>query len=126
MKDPRFAPWNKVGTEFVIGGIYSGTVTRLTDFGAFVKLAPGLEGLVHISNISKNRIEHPDEVLKANERIQVRVLNIDDDRKRLGLGIKQVSETDTITPREKPAARSHSAGNLGTMADLFGGLKLKK
>ncbi len=128
MKDPAFAPWNRVGTDFVIGGIYSGTVVRLTEFGAFVKLAPGLEGLVHISNISRERIEHPDAVLSVEQRVQVKVLNIDDDRQRLGLGIKQVTDPDaaTATPQEPPAPRSHAAGNLGTMADLFSGLKLKR
>ena len=92
LKDPALSPWNKVGSEFIIGEVYTGAVVRLTEFGAFVKLAPGLEGLVHISNISKNRIEHPSEVLKIAERIEVRLLNIDDDRQRLGLGIKQVSQ----------------------------------
>ncbi|MFT5687083.1 MAG: small subunit ribosomal protein S1 [Myxococcota bacterium] len=127
MKDPAFSPWNKVGTEFMVGGVYTGTVMRLTDFGAFVKLAPGLEGLVHISNISKERIEHPDTVLRVEERVQVRVLNIDDDRQRLGLGIKQVSDPDTdAAPQSAPTPRSHAAGNLGTMADIFSSLKLKK
>ena len=127
MKDPAFAPWNKVGVDFVIGGVYTGSVTRLTDFGAFVKLAPGLEGLVHISNIAKERIEHPGDVLKTGERVEVRLLNIDDDRQRLGLGIKQVKEPGADAPkRDKPAPRRHTSGSLGTMADLFGGLKLKK
>jgi small subunit ribosomal protein S1 len=126
MKDPALSPWNKVGSDFVIGELYTGTVVRLTDFGAFVKLAPGLEGLVHISNISKDRIEHPSDVLKAEQRIEVRLLNIDDDRQRLGLGIKQVSQPDSDTPKQAPGPRRHTAGSLGTMADLFGGLKLKK
>ena len=99
-------------------------MVRLTDFGAFVKLAPGLEGLVHISNISTNHIEHPSDVLTAGERIQVRLLNIDDDRQRLGLGIKQVDQPDD-TPREAPTPRKHAAGSLGTMGDLFSNLKLK-
>jgi len=102
---------------------------RLADFGAFVKLAPGLEGLVHISNISTSRVEHPQDVLAVGDEIKVRLLSLDVERQRLDLGIRQVESPDeekkNHEPREERVRPPKPSGSLGTMADLFGGLQLK-
>lgn len=124
MKDPAFSPWNKVGTEFIEGGVYEVKVVRLTEFGAFLRLAPGVEGLCHVSNISSKRIEAASDVLTVGETVKVRLLSIDHDRKRLELSIKQADD-DAYTPEERPAPRAKQpAASLGTMADLFGGIQV--
>ena len=81
-------PWDKVGTEFTEGSVYQGTVARLEAFGAFVELEPGLEGLVHVSEISWERIRHPEVVLQVGERVSVKLIRVEMDKHRLGLSIK--------------------------------------
>lgn len=95
------------------GDVLDGEVVRLMDFGAFVKVPPGLEGLVHISNISRNRIKHPNEALKEGQAVRVRVLSVEADKNRLNLGIKQ-AEDSVVTPRR---------GNTGTFNQFEGLLK---
>lgn len=82
--------WEK-GLEFQEGAILRGKVSRLTDFGAFVEVAPGLEGLVHVSEISFERVTHPKKVLKEGETVEVMVLKIDEKERRLSLSIKEAS-----------------------------------
>jgi small subunit ribosomal protein S1 len=79
-------PWERVGSELAPGSVHTGTIVRLADFGAFIELVPGLEGLLHVSEISPGkRIRHPNEVLKAGESLQVRVQSIDAERGRISL-----------------------------------------
>lgn len=82
--------WDK-GLSFKEGDIISGKISRLTEFGAFVELAPGLEGLVHISEISYQRIPHPSKLLKEGDKVEVLVLKIDEQSRRLSLSIKDVA-----------------------------------
>ena len=90
MKQAQGDPWATVSEQFEPGRNYEGTVTRLADFGAFVQLAPGLEGLVHVSEIDWKRINHPRDALTAGQQVEVVVLEIDKKRRRLGLSIKQL------------------------------------
>lgn len=85
-------PWDTVSERWSQGMIAEGTVTNLTDFGAFVEIEPGIEGLVHIGDLSWTRIKHPKEVLKRGEKVEVSVLNVDQDRKRISLGYKQLND----------------------------------
>ncbi|MCB9678418.1 MAG: S1 RNA-binding domain-containing protein [Alphaproteobacteria bacterium] len=78
LKDPDQAPWRTVGSEFVEGGVYEGTVVRLTSFGAFVRLADGLDGLVHTSRLAAG-------VPKVGDALKVRVLALDHERQRISL-----------------------------------------
>lgn len=82
--------WAK-GLHFKEGDIITGKVSRLTDFGAFIELAPGLEGLVHISEISYQKIPHPNRVLKEGEQVDVLVLKIDEEKRRISLSIRDVA-----------------------------------
>jgi small subunit ribosomal protein S1 len=85
-------PWSQLGSTFEQGKSYSGRITRLQPFGAFVELAPGLEGLVHVSEIDWNRrIVHPQDVLKVGDEATVLILEADRKKKRLALSIKQAS-----------------------------------
>lgn len=84
-------PWDDVGVRFVEGGIYRGKVMRLETFGAFVELEPGLEGLLHVSNMAwDKRILHPKDVVTVGDEVTVQVLSIDFPKRRLGLGMKQL------------------------------------
>ncbi len=85
-------PWDEVGIRYREGNTYTGIVRRLESFGAFIELEPGLEGLVHVSNISwEKHIAHPREVLSVGDSVEVQLLEIDPERRRLSLGIKQLS-----------------------------------
>ena len=85
-------PWDNVETEAPAGAVLDGTVRRLTSFGAFVEVFPGVEGLVHISQISHEHIATPQDVLKEGQAIKVKVLSVDPDAHRLALSIKALEE----------------------------------
>ncbi len=78
-----------VGLPFREGEVISGKVSRVTDFGAFVEVAPGVDGLVHVSEISYQKVAHPNRVLKAGDAVDVLVLKIDEEKRRLSLSIKE-------------------------------------
>jgi len=86
-------PWDNIEDKYPIGSNHEGTVRNLTQFGAFVELEEGIDGLVHISDMSwvKN-IHHPKEVVKKNQKIMVKVLDVSGENRRLALGVKQVEE----------------------------------
>lgn len=85
-------PWNTVTERWHKDMETEGTVTNLTDFGAFVEIEPGIEGLIHIGDMSWNRIKHPKEVFKRGQNVRVVVLDVDTDRKRISLGYKQLND----------------------------------
>ena len=85
-------PWAKFETEYPIGTVLAGTVASITKFGAFVKILPGVDGLVHISEISYERVEDPATVLKAGQEVQVKLIGVDLEAKRVSLSIKQTME----------------------------------
>ena len=83
-------PWDKKAAAFQEGQLVEGTITRLTKFGAFARLNDDIEGLIHISEISEKRIEHPREVLKEGDTYTLRVLKIDNTNHRIGLSLRRV------------------------------------
>ena len=103
--------------DLVPGSQHIGRVTRLDNFGAFVEVFPGVEGLVHVSEISDRRIRHPEDVLKPDERVQVRVLDVDLARRRVSLSMREasgeVSDADPTAASQKPGNRL----GRGTRAD---------
>ena len=88
MKQLAVDPWTDIDSFFKIGDVVKGTVTKITSFGAFVELKDGIDGLVHISQISEERIEKVKDVLKPGQEVTARVIKIDRDERRLGLSIK--------------------------------------
>lgn len=89
-------PWSDFENKYEIGGIYEGRVVNLTDFGAFVELEPGIEGLVHVSHIAKEHVEKPADVLKVNDLVEVKVLEFAADEKKVKLSMKEVQEVQTV------------------------------
>jgi len=83
-------PWRDRVEKFSVGQLVEGTITRLTKFGAFARLEGDIEGLIHISEISETRIEHPKEVLKEGEVVALRVIRIDPEQHRIGLSLRKV------------------------------------
>lgn len=87
-------PWSTVENRFEIGQLVTGTITNLTDFGAFAKLDDDIEGLIHISELSEERIEHPRDVVQEGQELSLRIIRIDADRQRLGLSLRRVSDEE--------------------------------
>ena len=85
-------PWDGVEQKLAAGDVIEGTVKRLTDFGAFVEVLPGIDGLVHISQISHERVENPKDALKAGQEVTVKVLEVNPANERVSLSIKALEE----------------------------------
>ena len=83
-------PWSEKAASFKVGQLVEGKITRLTKFGAFAKLAGDIEGLIYISELSENRINHPKEVVKEGDTLTLRVIKIDEEQKRIGLSLRKV------------------------------------
>lgn len=88
-------PWELVCEHCNVGDLVEGTVTKLTNFGAFVRIQEGVEGLIHISELADRPINHPREVLREGEVVTARVIRIEPERRRIGLSLKQVDGAET-------------------------------
>lgn len=106
-------PWGKVTDRLSVGQSVQGKVTRLTNFGAFVELYPGVEGLVHISEMSwGNRVNHPSEIVQVGNIVNVTVLNIDENKKAVSLSLKDVANDPWRDVEEKFAVGSEISGTV--------------
>jgi len=107
MKAAQADPWETVAERFSVGSSYSGKVTRLAEFGAFVSLSPGIEGLLHVSELSWiKRVRHPQELLKVGDLIEIRLLNIDLETRRLSLSMKSLADDPwALVEHEYPAGK---------------------
>ena len=94
IKETLPGPWDDISEKAAKGAVLEGTVKRLVSFGAFVEVFPGVEGLVHISQISNKHIGTPHEVLSEGEKVQVKVLDVNEQDQRLSLSIKELIEDD--------------------------------
>jgi small subunit ribosomal protein S1 len=128
-------PWAEVSKKYPVGAVAEGPVTSLAKFGAFIDLGDGVEGMIHIGDISKDkRLNHPNEVLKIGEKVRAQVLEADKDRRRLRLGIKQLEPTsideyiverkagETVTGRIVKVSGDSAKVELGE--GVFGSCKL--
>ena len=123
MKQLAVDPWSDIDSFFKIGDVVQGTITKITSFGAFVELKDGIDGLVHISQISEERIEKIKDVLKPGQVVGARVVKIDRDERRLGLSIKAANYSAEELAAETATyeALNRNAGNdmmnLGDILD---------
>jgi len=98
-------PWEKVAKEYKVGDIVEGTVSKITNFGAFVKLPTNIEGLVHISELSSKEVTKVEDILKVDEKGTFKVIKVSPDERKLGLSLKAITEPDApqqhqaVTPR---------------------------
>jgi small subunit ribosomal protein S1 len=123
-------PWLTLDDRFPIGTKLSGKVRNLTNFGAFVEIEEGIDGLVHISDMSwTRRVAHPSEILKKGDKVDIVVLSIDKDARRISLGLKQVSDDPWPTLAERYLPDILVKGNVvrlldrGVIVDLEDGLE---
>jgi small subunit ribosomal protein S1 len=118
------SPWEEAASKIHPGDVVEGTVKRLVSFGAFVEVLPGVEGLVHISQISNRRIGTPDEVLEEGQQVKAKVLDVNTSDERISLSIRELLEDMEHKEVEQFNAKEDS--NTGvTLGDMFGD-KLKK
>ncbi|MBI5062286.1 MAG: S1 RNA-binding domain-containing protein, partial [Desulfatitalea sp.] len=109
-------PWNTVAQRYDVGREITGTVTNVTDFGVFVELEEGIEGLVHVSEISKEKIKTPVGMFNVGDAIKARVMNINGEERRIGLSIKRLEmESDH-------ELLSDYVSNMGPATSSFGEL----
>jgi small subunit ribosomal protein S1 len=98
-------PWHSTVADFKVGDVIDGTVTKLVNFGAFVRVRDGLEGLIHISELSHQRVAHPGDVVHEGQQLKLKIISLDSERHRLGLSLKQAEE-----PPARPAPEAAPAG----------------
>ena len=90
MKQLEADPWEGIGAKYPVGAKYTGRVTNITDYGAFVELEPGVEGLVHVSEMSWTKKNvHPGKIVSTSQEVEVMVLDVDSEKRRISLGLKQ-------------------------------------
>jgi small subunit ribosomal protein S1 len=135
MKRQEIDPWDEVATTYEVGQLVQGTITKLTKFGAFARLvdAPDIEGLIHISELSDQRVNHPKEVVQEGDKLTLRVVKVDVKNRRLGLSLKRVHSaeyldrdmqqylapdagTETSSTPDEPADDADDAADPGTDA----------
>src|SRR5207244_4767010 len=92
--------------DFNVGDIIDGTVTKLVNFGAFVRVRDGLEGLIHISELSHQRVAHPGDVVHGGQTLKLKIISLDSERHRLGLSLKQAEEPPARAIPEPPTPRA--------------------
>ena len=96
-------PWHSTVADFRVGDVIDGTVTKLVNFGAFVRVRDGLEGLIHISELSHQRVAHPGDVVREGQTLKLKIISLDSERHRLGLSLKQAEEAPARpTPEPRP------------------------
>jgi small subunit ribosomal protein S1 len=106
LKQTQADPWQSVIESYQVNDVVEGRVTKVVTFGAFVEIHPGVEGLVHISELAAHHVENPREVVNQGDVLAVRVIEIDADRRRLSLSLKRVADSDPIQHRLPEEIRS--------------------
>ena len=125
MKQLESDPWAKVEGKYNVGDVYTGKVTNITDYGAFVELENGIEGLVHVSEMSWTRKNvHPGKIVSTSQEVEVKVLEVDADKRRISLGIKQCTPNPWAAYIEEHAVGSVIQGKIKNITEfgLFVGL----
>ncbi len=119
MKQVEPDPWATIDERYKIGQRVTGRVRNLTDFGAFVELEPGVDGLLHISDMSWTRnVGHPSELVKKGQEIETQILNIDKEQKRISLGLKQLQPDPWATVAQRYPMGSRVRGKVVRLTDF--------
>ncbi len=115
-------PWENIKSRYRTGQAIDGAVTKLTDFGAFVEIEEGIEGLIYVSEVSDQRIEKPSDILKVGDQVRAEILSIEPKERRIGLSIKQLGRSEERANYQTYVGERSTKASLG---DVFGD-KLKK
>lgn len=120
MKQLGTDPWEEIETHFKIGDMVTGKVSKITSYGAFIELDNDIDGLVHISQISEERIEKIKDVVNEGDEVNARVIKIDKDERRIGLSVKAANYSDEDLAQERQAFDNVTAGeDLTSLGDLL-------
>lgn len=112
-------PWANAPSLYPVGSIVKGVITNITDFGLFVEVEEGIEGLVHVSELSAKKIKSPSEIYKEGEEIQAKIIHVSAEERRLGLSIKQLKEDEERRkPREYSRTGPDAGQNLGDLLKM--------
>jgi small subunit ribosomal protein S1 len=125
MKQLEADPWDRVEVKYPVGARFTGRVTNITDYGAFVELEPGIEGLVHVSEMSWTKKNvHPGKIVSTSQQVEVMVLDVDPTKRRISLGLKQCLENPWEAFRDKHPAGIELNGEVKNITEfgLFVGL----
>jgi small subunit ribosomal protein S1 len=137
LKQTQSDPWQQVIDAYEQGDVVEGRVTKVVTFGAFVEVVPGVEGLVHISELATHHVENPREIVQQGETVRAKIIEMDAERRRLSLSLKRVEEGEAARPgigeatapdlglseevfTEQPAAEAEPAGEAVTEAEAIG------
>ncbi|MDX6468627.1 MAG: small subunit ribosomal protein, partial [Gaiellaceae bacterium] len=116
LKQTQSDPWQQVLESYQEGDVVAGKVTKVVTFGAFVEILPGVEGLVHISELAQHHVENPREIVSQGDTVNVRILEVDAERRRLSLSLKRVEDGMPIQPGVGEEAAPPS---IDLSADVF-------
>jgi small subunit ribosomal protein S1 len=119
LKQTQSDPWQQVLESYSENDVVEGRVTKVVTFGAFVEILPGVEGLVHISELAQHHVENPREVVSQGDAVNVLILEVDADRRRLSLSLKRVEEGQQPLPRADGGESVHLTPNLNLSEDVF-------
>ena len=97
LKFPETNPWANAAEDYAVGTVITGKVARMTDFGAFVELAPGVDALLHVSQISSEHVEKPSDVLSVGQEIEAKVVDFKKDDKKISLSMKALANEEEKT-----------------------------
>jgi small subunit ribosomal protein S1 len=119
LKQTEANPWEELGLKHPIGSQVKGKVKSITDFGVFVEIEPGIDGLVHISDLSwTKKIRHPSEMVKKGDELEATVLGIDVENERVSLGVKQLTTDPWNTVAERYPLNTRIHGKVSSVADF--------
>ncbi|MDX6508341.1 MAG: small subunit ribosomal protein, partial [Gaiellaceae bacterium] len=119
LKQTQSDPWQQVLENYKENDVVEGRVTKVVTFGAFVEILPGVEGLVHISELAQHHVENPREVVAQGDPVNVLILEVDAERRRLSLSLKRVEEDAEVQPRADGGESVHTAPRLDLSEDVF-------
>lgn len=123
IKQAGESPFEEFSNEHEVGDVVKGTVKRLVDFGAFVEVAPGVEGLVHISEISYDHVEHPEDVLKPEQEVEVKIIGFNEEEEKTSLSIKATKEKPKRQPQTQNKEKTvykDDEDDAPTLRDILG------
>lgn len=123
IKQAGESPFEEFSNEHEVGDVVRATVKRLVDFGAFVEVAPGVEGLVHISEISYDHVEHPEDVLKPEQKVEVKIIGFNEEEEKTSLSIKATKEKPKRQPQTQNKEKTvykDDEDDAPTLRDILG------
>ncbi|HSK14619.1 MAG TPA: 30S ribosomal protein S1 [Gaiellaceae bacterium] len=115
LKQTQADPWQQVIDTYQQGDVVEGRVTKVVTFGAFVEVVPGVEGLVHISELAAHHVENPREIVQQGETVRAKIIEMDADRRRLSLSLKRVEEGESV----RPGIGDEGSPDLGLSEEVF-------